>query len=229
MVTVLRAAAREAVMPTKWDSPAALATRTGLHAVAEQLLAGPQHRTSGTIRLTVTDTGFSTITTPRLRVHAGSLTAPDGQKLALDGATINGLAAALGLEPGAATGVYHDVTGWDPDASLGIDSAIAADLCAALADGAAALTAFAPDISAVLWPEHFDVGIAREGVNYGVSPGDGFSSAPYAYVGPHSMAGLEADDFFNAPFGAARSLLELDGVDGMIDFFRTGQEAATRS
>jgi hypothetical protein len=33
------------------------ATRLSLHAVAEQLLAGPQHRTHGTIRLRITLAG----------------------------------------------------------------------------------------------------------------------------------------------------------------------------
>ena len=36
----------------------------------------------------------------------------------------------------------------------------------------------------VLWPEHFDVGITLDKVNYGVSPGDDDIPEPYAYVGP---------------------------------------------
>ena len=36
----------------------------------------------------------------------------------------------------------------------------------------------------VLWPEHFDVGIDANEVNYGVSPGDASCPEPYAYVGP---------------------------------------------
>ena len=36
----------------------------------------------------------------------------------------------------------------------------------------------------VLWPEHFDLAIDVDEVNYGVSPGDGYHGAPYAYVGP---------------------------------------------
>ena len=40
------------------------ATRRALHGVAEYLLAGPQYRASGTIRLRVSDGGFATVAEP---------------------------------------------------------------------------------------------------------------------------------------------------------------------
>jgi hypothetical protein len=48
------------------DEHVLTATRLSLHAVAEQLLAGPQHRAKGTIRLRVTPGGFACI--PQLMV-----------------------------------------------------------------------------------------------------------------------------------------------------------------
>ncbi len=51
-------------------------TRRSLHAVAEQLLAGPQHRTQGTIRLRIAPGGFGQIAGP-WRVDGGELVGPD--------------------------------------------------------------------------------------------------------------------------------------------------------
>ena len=36
----------------------------------------------------------------------------------------------------------------------------------------------------MLWPEHFDLGITLDRVNYGSAPGDADIGVPYAYVGP---------------------------------------------
>ena len=81
--------------------------------------------------------------------------------------------------------------------------------------------AFAPGEEPVLWPEHFDVGITVDEVNYGVSPGDGFNAEPYAYVGPWQVPA--ADEFWNAPFGAARDLDSLGTVEAVRRFFEEGR------
>ena len=96
----------------------------------------------------------------------------------------------------------------------------------ALALGQEALLAFAPAEAPVLWPEHFDVAIRVDEVNYGVSPGDGFSAEPYAYVGV--AAAPAGDAFWNAPFGAAVPLRELPGVAAVSGFFTAGRERAPR-
>jgi hypothetical protein len=94
----------------------------------------------------------------------------------------------------------------------------------ALALGHEALLAFAPGETPVLWPEHFDVAIRVDEVNYGVSPGDGFSAEPYAYVGVAAAAG--GDAFWNAPFGAAVPLRELPGAAAVSGFFTEGRDRA---
>ena len=43
------------------DEQVLVATRRALHAVAEQVLAGPQYRSAGTIRLNITPGGFGQV------------------------------------------------------------------------------------------------------------------------------------------------------------------------
>ena len=65
-----------------------------------------------------------------------------------------------------------------------------------------------------LWPEHFDAATTvtlpgTESANLGFSPGDGFESEPYLYIGPRSTRRPGDDAFWNAPFGALRRLSEV--------------------
>ena len=75
----------------------------------------------------------------------------------------------------------------------------------------------------MLWPEHFDIGISVDEVNYGVSPGDAHIGEPYAYVGPWSP---REGAFWNTPFGAARTLTELPDVVAVSAFFHDGAQHA---
>lgn len=198
------------------------ATRRSLHAVAEQVLAGPQYRASGTIRLRVTADGFATVAEPAIAVTAKALHAGE-VSAALDGATVAALAAAVGVVPGAAAGLSKDYTDVAVDECLRIDADMAAELFAALRRGDAALRRLAPGVTPVLWPEHFDVGFAVDEVNYGISPGDHFVGEPYAYVGPWTP---RTGEFWNAPFGAARPLRALPG-DALDRFLAEGRALAS--
>jgi hypothetical protein len=219
------------------DATAYDATRTSLHAVAESLLAGPQHRRSGTIRLAVTPTGFATLPIDgevrRIAVDGTDLvveTSGQGRRLPLRG-TIGAIAEAAGLDLGAPRDVYTVVNDQSPDVRIEIDAEAAAALAEAHARGDAALrivtARVAPETAPdpVLWPEHFDVGLAIGEVNLGVSPGDGFLAVPYAYVGPWAR---RRGDFWNQPFGAARPLSELPDADAVADWFDAGLAAARR-
>ena len=199
------------------------ATRRALHSVAEQLLAGPQHRASGTIRLRVIDGGFATVAEPEARVDGAQLVV-DGRRLELDGASIAALAAQIGVDAGAPEGVYPAGDSIAAEDELGVDAAIAATIAEAFAVGDAALRSIAPDAEPVLWPEHFDVAVRVDDVNYGVSPGDGYHAEPYAYVG---VEPVPSGPFWNAPFGASRPLAELHGVGAVIEFFEAGRTAAS--
>ena len=97
-------------------------------------------------------------------------------------------------------------------------------LLGGFAIGDAALRTLAPDQQPVLWPEHFDVAITLDEVNYGVSPGDTGIPEPYAYVGPWTP---RTGDFWNTPFGAARPLTTLGDDRAVLAFFREGQQRAS--
>jgi len=202
------------------DEQVVAATRRSLHAVAESVLAGPQYRTDGTIRLQVTAGGFGQVKGP-LRVEATELVGA-GVRVPLRG-TVADLAAAVGVEPGPPADLYSDHADLDPGADLAVDPSAAALLLDWFARGDAGMRRFAPEAVPVLWPEHFDLGIAVDEVNYGVSPGDAGRSAPYAYVGPWTP---RTGPFWNAPFGAVRSADDLPDADAVAAFFAEGRAAA---
>jgi hypothetical protein len=193
-------------------------TRTALHGVAELLLAGPQYDASGTIRLRVVAGGIATVAEPDLRLVGTELRGPSGSH-PLAG-TYAEAAAGLGVEPRSLDDVYRDTAGVSADDVIEVDADQLAVLLDALARGDAALRSFAPSQEPVLWPEHLDVGVTVDEVNFGVSPGDGLIPEPYAYVGPWTP---RSGSFWNQPFGAARPLSGLDDVAG---FFAEGAERA---
>jgi hypothetical protein len=198
-------------------------TRRALHGVAELVLAGPQYRRSGTIRLRVTPGGFSTLREPPVAVEGTDVVSGE-VRLSAAGGTCAELAAALGVEAGAPEGLYDDGSGVAPDEVLAVDPAAAAYLADCFALGDTALRLFAADVEPVLWPEHFDLGFTIEEVNYGISPGDGFSASPYAYVGPWRA---RSGEFWNAPFGATRTLSSLGDAAAVAAFFAEGRARAT--
>ena len=208
------------------DAETLIATRRALHGVAELLLAGPQYRASGTIRLRVEPGGFGTVADPPVLVDGDHLVR-GGLRLALAGATYADIGARAGLDAGAPVGLYHDGSGAAPDDPVHLDPEAAAYLASCFAAGDTALRELDPAQTPVLWPEHFDLGIVLDSVNFGVSAGDSFIAEPYAYVGPHDYdASLPwyQPPFWNAPFGAAVPVRELPGAV-LGRFFAHGRTA----
>jgi len=199
-------------------------TRRALHAVAELVLAGPQYRTSGTIRLRIRPGGFETRAEPRLRVDGAELVF-GAQRVPLVGTTCEALGRSAGVDAGAPAGLYQDGSGAGPGEFVDADPEAARWIAGCFEAGDAAMRRFAPDQEPVLWPEHFDVGIAVDGVNYGVAPGDAFCPEPYAYIGPTEP---RQGEFWNAPFGAARPMRNLAGAEGVLAFFKEGRRRAAR-
>jgi hypothetical protein len=199
-------------------------TRRSLHAVAELVLAGPQHRRTGEIMLIVTPTGFQTFTGPALAIDGTDLVTAAGRS-PIGGSTCAALATVAGVDVGAPEGLYTDGSGVHPDETLDVDPVAARWLEDCWAAGDAALRRLAPKEQPILWPEHFDVGILVEGVSFGVSPGDGHIAEPYAYVGPGTR---QTGAFWNYPFGAARTMRELDHAnpDAVLGFFVEGRRRA---
>jgi hypothetical protein len=198
------------------DSQVLDRTRRSLHGLAELVLAGPQYRQCGTIRLRVVPGGFGTVATPDLRVTGVFL---DGAELRLpiDGSSCSRLAAAVGVSASRLQDVYRGGPDVGVDEVLRVDPEAAQLLCEAFARGDAALRELEPSAEPVLWPEHLDIGITVDEINYGVSPGDAYLPEPYAYVGPWRPLDGE---FWNASFGAARPLHALGDITA---FFQEGR------
>jgi hypothetical protein len=166
------------------------ATRRALHALAEHVLAPLRVQETGhEIALEVRPGGFATPPLPGggwagvvgTDVVRGDA---DGAEHAVAARSLRQAAAHVGLR--AAHGL--------PDEPLALDPALAGQVAAAHATGAAALVLLRerhPDATpAVLWPEHFDIAVelgdeaAGRRVTAGVSPGDEHHDAPYAYLAP---------------------------------------------
>ncbi len=205
-------------------------TRRSLHAVAELLLAGPQFEHSERIELRVTPGGFGTTQPPDLRVDGAELVAGD-RRIGLDQATIASLAGAVAVSPRTLRDVYAVGPDLDEGATLDVDATAAHEIARAFELGDSALERLAPERPRVVWPEHFDVAIDADEVNYGVSPGDATCPEPYAYVGPWNFGDRDdaTDDFWNASFGASRTVRELGDQVGVLAFFTEGRERARRT
>ncbi|MBX7432924.1 hypothetical protein JDV09_12515 [Mycobacterium sp. Y57] len=202
-------------------------TRRQLRGVAESLIAGPQYRSAGTIRLAVRPDGFSGTALP-MSVRGRALVWPDGSA-PLAGPVVE-LARASGVDPGPPEGVYEIVDALPDGAILDIDAAAAELLYRSLYAGGYALKQFLPEQHPILWPEHFDVAVSADEVNYGVSAGDDHHPGPYAYVGPWKQRN---GAFWNAPFGALLALDPAHDVDALTsdvaEFFRRGRGELDRS
>lgn len=204
--------------------PAFASTRTALHQVAEHVLAAGQYAAAGTIRLRYAPGGFGTaVALPGdryLAVVEGRLAVQVGDALEqYPLTTLAELAERADVPLGLPASVYPAATPLTPDAPLAVDANAARELgdWYGLAD--AALRRFAPSSEPVIWPEHFDIGITLDAVNYGASPGDGEFPEPYLYVGPHGGPPA-SDDFWNASFGAALGIADVRSVAEGEAFFR---------
>jgi succinate dehydrogenase / fumarate reductase, iron-sulfur subunit len=208
-------------------------TRISLHGVAELLLAGPQRRANRSIKLVVTDDGFATGPLPRppwrLAVRGSDLVVGDDWLVLPLHGTFADLAANAGVGCAPPADAYPPASGCRGSDRLHVDHAAAADLLRALKIGDIACRAMAAAHAPtdppepVLWPEHFDVGITLDAVNYGVSPGDDSIPEAYAYVGPHTA---RKGKFWNQPFGAARPMSDFADADAVVAFFDEGRRQA---
>jgi hypothetical protein len=193
-------------------------TRRALHGIAECVLAGPQYRRTGELALRQSPGGFATTAGPALRVELGDLVVDEHQRIPLVG-TFAALAESAGVEFGEAANLYHDHSGVAPDDEIELDETAAAQILEWFAVGARALTSFAPELPARLWPEHFDLAVDLDDATFGVSPGDAQIVAPYAYV---SVKPPQPDEFWNAAFGAVRSADAVPTSEAVAAFWREG-------
>ena len=209
-------------------------TRRSLHALAEHLVAPCRHAVSGRIGLRFTYHGFGTPffgPDRQVRVEDGELVDGDHRHTLT---TLRAAAEFLGMEAGAPANVYTPTTPLDLDAPLEVDSGAARalgdwyGLCARLLEQLRAdAGAIDTPTRVQLWPEHFDLALdlGPEGrrANFGGSPGDDMHPEPYLYVGPWDTDRLGPHVFWNEPFGASLSYMEiLCGADP-LGFLRQGR------
>jgi len=200
--------------------------RRQLRGVAESLIAGPQHRASGTIRLAVRPDGFTGAAVP-LAVHGTDLVFPNGS-VPLAG-PVSAVAEIADVDAGPPEGAYDIVDPLPPDAVLDLDARSAEWIHRSHYAGGHAIKNVLPEQHPVLWPEHFDVAATEDEVNYGVSAGDDHHPTPYAYVSPWNTP---TGPFWNAPFGALYPLNPAHDVDALAsriaDFFERGRREVDR-
>src|SRR4051794_29556561 len=205
--------------------PAAFgATREGLHALAEHVIAPARYRSDGHIGLVPAPGGFGTPTFgdgERVRVEGVELVYErPGSIRRVPITTLSDAAQFIGIPLGAPTELYKPATAGLPDTSLDIDAESARAL-AAWIDYAAALLHELQDAyatqspsAAQLWPEHFDLACElgdRDGgtrATYGASPGDSVLGDPYLYVAPFDKS-RHTGPFAMYGFGAAITYEEL--------------------
>lgn len=195
-------------------------TREQLHTLAEWVLAGPQWAASHTIRLRVIGPRISTVAEPDIMLTRHGLN-HDGWYVPYTG-TVDQVAASAGLVCRRPDLQYRDPVPGGPDTELDLDPDALSRILRVYCHGAEALATFAPGSKPVLWPEHFDLAIRLDDVNYGVSPGDSYSPEPYAYVGPDSH---DDDPFWSVPFGALQVVdPDTEGTTAAIAaFFEQGR------
>jgi len=199
-------------------------TRHSLHGLAELVLAGPRYADGGSMRLRAGVGGIRTWDDPPVRLSQGELVS-DASRVRLEGLTYGDAAAAIGLTAHPLDDVYRDGPHVQPDEVVVLDPADVDVVEQALAHGDAALRGFAPSSDPILWPEHFDVAITVDDINYGVSPGDAYHELPYAYVGPHEP---RRGAFWNAPFGALRPMTDFADAASLVLFFEKGTRGTAR-
>ncbi len=214
------------------------ATCSSLHAVAEHVLAAALHQATGRIGLRTTPGGFGTPTFThdgverQVRVEGVDLVVvEDGEARRTPLLTIGQAAGVVGIEAGAPASVYPPTTPLEAAAPLNVDPEAASVVYewfhltgAALDQLRDAHAALQPPV-AQLWPEHFDLAIVMDDVNYGGSPGDELHRLPYAYVGPWDDEHLD-DGYWNEPFGASLPLSAVQSAADLVTFFERGFELA---
>lgn len=211
--------------------------RRSLHRVAVHVVARARVEASGRFSLRVAPGGFGTPDMApdgrRVRVSGDNLVVESDEpgkaaarSIGIAGSSLTELAAFAGVDLAAPLDVGHDTPPvGEADAPIDLDAEGAGvvqdwfGLVAAMLDRVLAdLPGAAGPTLPRLWPEHFDVAVEAQAgpgrrVNLGGSPGDGFSAAPYLYVGPWTSDRPGDAGYWNAPFGAFQTRGEL-GRDG---------------
>ena len=204
-------------------------TRSVLHRLAVHLLARRRAEVTGRIGLRPSPAGLATPafgTGPEVvRVAGPALVHEVGGEHTtrpISGSTLRDLAGFVGADLEAPFDAGSDTPPiGDPDAVLHVEARAVETLASwwqigwqVLDEVVAALPAGSAAATFQIWPEHFDGATtvtlpSGAKANLGFSPGDGYSPAPYAYVGPWEADRPGDPGYWNAPFGAVIRATEI--------------------
>jgi hypothetical protein len=222
-------------------------TRSDLHRLSAHVLGRRRYAVSGHFGLR---SGADGIVTPAfgpepeaLRLTPACLIREVGtmsSAMALDGATLAGLAQFAGADLGAEFSAGPGTPALGPtDEPLELDPTELGALFSWFDLGWRVIDEVVAERSGrcrqstiQLWPEHFDAGTSLDGfgpgagagggVNLGFSAGDAFCEEPYAYVGPWGPERPGGDGYWNAPFGALLTRSDVRDAAGGVAFMRAG-------
>lgn len=230
-------------MVTRHLPPSYSVARESLHRLAEHVVSPARYAATGKIGLRQSMGGFAT---PPFG-DTGRVISVDGNHLVVTDhsdssqsrrtaiTTIAEAARFVGITPGAPAEVYRANTPLELDAPLTVDLDAVEVVAMWYELTGMALREFATSIAAddpteaQLWPEHFDLALSADRINYGGSPGDSYIDVPYLYVGPFEGRPSTPDAFWNQPFGAAIGFDEIASIQDAFEFFRRGRQLAKAS
>ena len=229
-------------------------SRHSLQLVATHVLARARKTATGRFGLRVTPGGFGTPEfgddVRRVRVRDGLLVVESAGSagasstaIAIDGATLEELCEAAGVDLAAPFEAGHDTPvlpkAGTPLSVAAQDATLLGEwfglVAAALDSTLSGIAADCRPTVAQLWPEHFDVAFdtgygvnpspARR-VNVGGSPGDASNTGPYLYLGPWTGDRPGEPAFWNVGFGAMMTYESVhatgDPLGCAVEFFRSG-------
>jgi hypothetical protein len=192
-------------------------TRPKLHAIAECLAAGPQHRATGEIGLRITASGFATTAGPDLELDGLGLVNSQGKRI--DAVGTFGEVGAVGVIFGPPDVGYTDGSVSQPLDPILLDHH---EVCVleelfVRSDGAVRIPD--PTQTPMVWPEHFDVAILQDGHSMGALFGDEAHPRLYGYLDAHHNDG---SNDCNVAFGALRDATDLTTAADLLAFWREG-------
>ncbi len=235
------------------DVDADRATRTALHTIAAHILARRRFDASGRFGLRAAPGGIATPTfgedLETVRISGTTLVREVGgttTRIPISGSTLRQLAGFARVDLDRPFSCGDDTPPLGPlDTPLALSSVIVTEIAdwfalawRVLDDVLATLPSQSEVATIQLWPEHFDAATtvtlpSRRPVNLGFSPGDGFESEPYLYVGPWGPERPGDQTFWNVPFGAVRRRSEVlalvDAAESCRRFLTDGLRLATTS
>ena len=228
-------------------------SRTALHAIGAHVLARRRFDVSGRFGLRAAPGGIATPTfgdePETVRISGVTLVREVGghaTRLPINGSTLRELAGFVQVDLEQPFSCGDDTPPLGAiDTPVDLEPAIVAEIAAwfdlawHVLDDVLGVLPSRSDVATIqLWPEHFDAATtvtlsSTQSVNLGFSPGDGFESEPYLYVGPWGPERPGDPGFWNVPFGAMRRRSEIvdsaDPSDSCRRFFADGLRRATTS